>query len=451
MRKIGFVLVVLLSTTLSQAQTKLSMADAIQMCLKNNFDILIEDKNIEAAVLNNKWSEAGMFPTFSLNLSNQNGINDNSNNPFTFQPGITSNISVTPSINMEWNLFNGLSVFRNKERLVRLENQTRGNSMLVIENSIHSLIKAYYQAVLNQMKVGLMKEILNFSKEKVKYFEIKSEVGTSNSIDVLQFKTQLYTDSMNLELLRLNYRNSLRNMNMMMGIPIDSMFVLTDSLTKDLPAVTYDRLAELMYSSNQNLKNQYINLELQQTNTKLSGSMLYPTLSFQASAAPNWGWFRSFDVDSIMSTSSINYNFGFNLRYTIFNNWKNKRAYKVGKIQEEIAQIRIEDMELELDNNLKNQIDSYDQRRRMESLSFQNAEYSKAVWEMGQEQYNMGSISSFDLTTLRNNYLNTLVNYFDNLYNLVDSYTELYKMTGGIVRAVEEKREINPVSPSDGK
>lgn len=428
------------------SQEPLSLGEAVQVCLKNNYDIQIEAKNIEAAEMNNKWSEAGMFPTFFFNLSNNYTVMDNRENPFTFQPGVTSNIGITPSLNMEWTLFGGLRVFRTKERLVRLENQSRGNSMLIIENTIFNLIRAYYQAVVNQMKVDIMEDVLSFSKEKVAYYKVKSEIGTSNSIDVLQFESQMFTDSMNLELLRLNYRNSIRNMNMMMGLPIDTVFVLTDSLSKDLPDVNYDKLAELTFSSNQNLKNQYINLELQESNRKLLGSALYPTLTFSASASPNFGWFRSLEVDTALFTQSINYNFGFNLRYTIFNNWKNKRAFKVGKIQEEIAQIRIDDMKLELENNLKTQIDSYRQRKTMESLSRTNATYSRRVWEMGKEQFNKGVISSIDLTTLRNAYLNALSGYFDNLYNLVDTYTELYKISGGIVRAVEEDREIIPTS-----
>lgn len=446
MRNIVMTILAIFSLSIGLTQGEMSLSEAIQVCLNNNFDIRIESKSIEAAEMNNKWSEAGMFPTFSINVSNNYGIQDNTDNPFTFQPGVSSNIGITPSINMDWNLFNGLSVIRNKQRLVRIENQTKGNSMLVVENTIFNLIRAYYQAVLNQMKVGLMEDVLDFSREKSEYYKEKSKIGVANSIDVLQFESQMYTDSMSLELLRLNYRNAIRNMNMMMGLPIDTMYALSDSLTKNLPDVGYEELSELMYSSNQNLKNQYINLELQQTNTKLQGSALYPSLSFQASAAPNFGWFRSQNVDSSLYTQSINYQFGFNLRYTIFNNWKSKRAFKVGKIQEEIAQLRIEDMELELDNNLRNQLDSYNQRRKLESLSYINAQYSEKVWKLGKEQFDRGVITSIDLTTLRNAYLNSLVNYFDNLYNLVDTYSELYKITGGIVRAVNENREVNPTS-----
>lgn len=446
MRKLIIIVAIFGYSTFSFTQAKMSMSEAIETCLKNNFDILIEAKNIEAAQMNNKWSEAGLFPTFTLNVGNNYGIQDNTDNPFTFQPGVSSNVGITPSINMEWNLFSGMRVIRNKKRLVRLENQTKGNSMLVIENTIFNLIRAYYQAVVNQMKVELMEDVLAFSKEKAEYYKEKSKIGVANSIDVLQFESQMYTDSMSLVVLRLNYRNAIRNMNMMMGLPIDTMYSLSDSLTKNLPEVGYEELSELMYSSNQNLKNQYINLELQQTNTKLQGSALYPSLSFSASAAPNFGWFRSQSIDSALYTQSVNYQFGFNLRYTIFNNWKNKRAFKVGKIQEEIAQIRIDDMELELDNNLRGQLDSYNQRRKLESLSFLNADYSEKVWMLGKEQFDRGVITSIDLTTLRNAYLNALVNYFDNLYNLVDSYTELYKITGGIVRAVEEKREVDPTT-----
>lgn len=92
MKKLLIIILTLSVYGTSSAQQPLSLSDAVQLCLKNNFDILIESKNMEISQMNNKWSEAGLFPTFFFNLSNNYTIMDNRENPFTFQPGVTSNL-----------------------------------------------------------------------------------------------------------------------------------------------------------------------------------------------------------------------------------------------------------------------------------------------------------------------------------------------------------------------
>ena len=88
-----------------------------------------------------------------------------------------------------------------------------------------------------------------------------------------------------------------------------------------------------MFASNSNLRNQYIGLELQQSATSLQRSFLYPTLSFQAGVNPGWSKIREIKDGNVnISTTNLSYYGNFNLRYTLFNNWKNQRAVEVSKI-----------------------------------------------------------------------------------------------------------------------
>ena len=49
----------------SQEQETLSLSDAIQVGLANNFDIQVEELNVEIAKNNNNWGAAGRWPTIS--------------------------------------------------------------------------------------------------------------------------------------------------------------------------------------------------------------------------------------------------------------------------------------------------------------------------------------------------------------------------------------------------
>lgn len=433
------------SAQVSDSLKSLSLADAITYALDNNYQVQISKLNEEIANKNNKWSEAGLYPTFTLNGGLYNQIQDNSNNPFTFQPGKTWSMQVNPTINMDWTVFSGLGVKFTKQRLEQLETQTKGNSMVVIENTIHQVMLAYYSALLQKTKLDLISENLDFSRKQVAYYELKKEFNQSNSLDLLQFQNQYYTDSSNYVMQEYAYRNATRNLNLLMIQPIDQMYELTDKMPADDQLFDYSSVKELTLNNNQNLKNQFINLELQKTNTQYSKSFLYPVISVSANAGPSWGWFRQLGDPppgqeiTTLKTQSINYGLNLNLRYTIFNNWKSKRAVAVSKIQEEIAEKNIEEMKFSLENNLSNFYELYQNRKQLKDVQEKNIDYSQRVYELGIDQFKSNLINSIQLTQLKNNRQNALMAYYESRYNLIETYLEIYKISGAIVQKYEAR------------
>ena len=152
----------------------------------------IASKQLEIAEKNNKWSEAGLFPTVDLAATLGNSIIDNTNNPFTFTPGILASRQINPSINANWNLFAGLAVKMSKQRLEQLEDQSHGNAMILIENTASDVLKAYYNTLIQEMRLELLSEVYQLSKKQVAYEEIKKEYGQTNSLALMQLNNQLF-------------------------------------------------------------------------------------------------------------------------------------------------------------------------------------------------------------------------------------------------------------------
>ncbi len=419
----------------TNAQRDLSATEAVAIALENNFQIQIANRQSDISELNNTWGQAGAFPTVTLTVAQSNTIQDNTSNPFTFTPGIILNQSLTPSLSANWNIFSGFAVRISKERLEQLESQSANNAMAVVEATIQDVLKAYYAAQLQKERVNLFQKIYGISKERVAYYELKEQFSSSNSLEIMQFKNQLLTDSSNLLMQEMSHKNAMRNLLLLMN---DTTLVAEDlTLTDDLNIgeITLDMNAaiEEMLSNNNNLKNQYISLELQRNNTELQRSFLYPTLSFQAGVNPNWSHVREIKDNTFeASIYSLSYYGNFNLRYTLFNNWKTKRAVEVSKIQEEITTLSIESMENTLTITLKNLLELYELRSQLVAISEQNIEYAEKTFLLAKDRFQMGTINSIDLATIQTNYQNTLITHYENVFNRLDTYLEIYKMTGKI-------------------
>lgn len=121
-----------------------------------------------------------------------------------------------------------------------------------------------------------------------------------------------------------------------------------------------------------------------------------------------------------------------NLRYTLFNNWKNKRAVEVSKIQEQIAELKVENMKKTLSSTLQNLIDLYRVRTQLVTISKENVIYAEKAYKLAEDRYNLGTINSIDLASFQMTYQNTTIQHYENLFNRMDTYLEIYKMSGKI-------------------
>lgn len=418
----------------SFGQIELSATDAVVIALENNYQILIAEKQQEISEMNNKWSEAGAFPTVDLSISQNNTIQDNTNNPFTFTPGIILSQGGNPSVNVNYNIFTGFAVKMSKQRLEQLEVQSANNAMTVIESTIQDVLKAYFTAQVQKERLSLFETVLEQSRKRKEYYKLKDKYSSTNSLELLQFENQYLTDSTNYLIQKISLDNAYRNLRLIMNDG-DSTgqkdYVLTDQLVAEIPPISFDEAYADMLENNSNLKGQYIGLELQKTATELQKSFLYPTLSFQMGVQPSWSKLRDLSNSNLnISTQNLTYYGNFNLRYTLFNNFKNKRAVEVSRIQEEIAELNIESITQTLENTLRNLVELFDARNNLVMISQQNLDYATRAYEMAEKRFKTGALNSIDLMTFQSNYESTMIQHYENLFNRLDTYLEIHKLTG---------------------
>ncbi|MDG1776409.1 MAG: TolC family protein [Crocinitomicaceae bacterium] len=431
--KINSIIALLFICSSSFGQRELSATDAVFTALENNYQLLISEKQTDIAKKNNRWSEAGLFPTVDLVVAQNNTIQDNTNNPFTFTPGIILSQSINPSLSLNWNIFSGFRVKMSKQRLEQLETQSSNNATAVIENTIQDVLKAYYTAQLQNNRKVLFLDIMATSRKRFKYYELKEKYSSSNSLELLQFRNQYLTDSTNYLMQDISCKNAMRNLTLLMNDTTETDFILTDAIDLVIGDVNFNDAEHEMFANNQNLKNQYISLELQHTQTGLQRSFLYPTLSFQAGVNPGWSNLRELkDGNLEIETQNLSYYGNLNLRYTLFNNWKNKRAVEVSKIQEQIAELKVENMKKTLSSTLQNLIDLYRVRTQLVTISKENVIYAEKAYKLAEDRYNLGTINSIDLASFQMTYQNTTIQHYENLFNRMDTYLEIYKMSGKI-------------------
>lgn len=448
-----------------QAQDTLSLARAISIGLKNNFDVQIEQLNIEIAKNNNTWGQAGRYPTITF-AGNQNNsvIQRKPANPFAVA-GRSISDNITGQIDAQFVLFDGYSIRTTKQRLDQLEQLSYGNSAFVIETTLQSIILGYYQALLEKERLHILENNMSFSKERYDYVKLRKELGGAITFDVLQEQNNYLTDSANVLLQGIVYKNSLRQLNLLLNENLQKTFELVDSLEYKHESYVYEELRAKMVSSNTNLRNQYLNQEILRSNTKIQRSDMYPTVALNvggngsldqlnANFRSNTGNLVDNTVGFVNKDTSMpvintvnetalraltqngnSYGGYANLsvRFNLFNGGQIKRAIENSKVQEKIAELNTDQLKLSLENDLLANYDMYNLRNQLVSISLTKLEVADLNLDLANERYRNGALSAIDLRIVQENARNAGLDAYLAIFNSIFSKIGLIRLTGGLV------------------
>ena len=436
------VLLLLLFGVPTFAQENLSLAQAIARCLQNNYQIKIAVANKEVASNNNTWGNAGKYPAITFVASEANNLMKQVPvNPFLLG-GVLMTGNLNSQIDLGWTIFNGYRVSIQKNYLEKLTYLSEGNVQLVIQAQIQSLIMAYNLAIFEKEKLNVRQKVLQLSKHRLLYVEAKKAYGQANSFDYLHEKNGLLSDSSQLILQELSYANALKNINLFMGEEVNAKFLITDTLSYSNKSFQYADLESKLLENNQHLKNQLLNEALMKTNTSLAKTQLYPSLTLNTGVNSNINSLTGIRLpdpqfQTYEGRTAFGYSYGaylnLNLRYTIFNGGQVKRNIQNALVQEKIASLTLQELQISAKNSLNKTLDQYNFRKLLVNIAQENLSTANLNIQMAEERYKSGLLNSVEIRTVQLNYLSIALNKLDAVLDVIEAETELLRLTGGIV------------------
>lgn len=432
MRKISILLIFSLLVTALYSQDKMSLGEAIERGLENNYQIKIFDKRVEQAKLMNNWGAVGRYPSVNLAV-NLNNKFDNADSRVVvgIRDEWTTN-TLYPNINARWTLFNGYGINISKEKLDLLETYSEGNAGVIIENTIQSIILGYYQVKLEQEKLEVMTTVKTLSSDRYNYVMQKFDLGSSVTYDVLQAKNAYLNDSSNYLFQQLNVKNANLNLNLLLGEESTTHYELSDDLYMVAETYQLSDLLDKMLSDNKTLQNQYINQEILKKEVAFKKSSLFPVVSL-STGFDHFNFRTKYSGQDASFTNSYDFYANVSLSFNLFNGGNTRRAIENAQIDERIGELTLEEMQLQLKNVLANLFDLFSIRKQLYEVSEANLESAELNLKLSNDKFKAGVINSFNFRDVQLLYLNVATQKLESMYNLIDTHTELVRLTGGII------------------
>lgn len=430
-KKIIFSLVMLLSCTALQvvAQEKLSLQQAIEIALQNNYDIRLVGNDVQIAKNNVNLGNAGLLPrvdaSFSEGGGRQNTTRTQSNGNQQTLTGVR-NTNMSYGVALGWTIFDGLQMFTNYERLKELQKLGEVNAKAVVLTTISNVVNAYYTVSKEQQLVVARDSALDVSKLRLRIANNKLSIGRGSKLDVLAATVDYNTDTA-AYLQEINLlKNAKVGLNQVMARTLETDFSTDNTITID-HTLDYAVLSTQMEQLNPGLQNAFINKKVAELNLKQVKGQRYPVIGvnggyeFQKSASPT-----GFNTQQ----RANGFTYGLTASVNIFNGFLQRQNERNAKIQISSSELSLEKTRQDIGAQLLASYQDYSTSLSLLSVEKNNVDVARQNLDITLEKYRLGSIAPLELREAQRNSIDAISRYLEAQYQAKLTEISLKEISG---------------------
>ena len=415
----------------------ITLEEAIDIALKENFDIQLAKNQLRIAENNNTVGNAGLLPRLDLNGGYEYSSNSTKTefaNPEL--PPIEATGAVTQVMNanavVSYNLFSG---GRRVNTLRQLENDQYVGELQLrasMELTILNVMDQYLNAVARLEELDLRRESVNISQDRYQRAREGYNFGTFSKVELLNAEVDLRNDSTSLIDARLRYQNALRTLNNVMGIDPDSVFQVADIIDYR-ENLNLGELIDQALLRNSNYLIARADITASDLDIEIARANYFPSLDMSGGYSYNNA---DYDANFITTSRNNGWNAGVTLSYNIFNGGNTRRAERNARILNENSQVRLERTENQLKTDLLTTFNAYETNKELLDLNIRNLELAEANYERSQEAFTTGEITGLQLREAQLNLLSARFSVIQLRIQTKVSEINLYYLSGTLVEPV---------------
>ena len=385
----------LVSIASLQAQEILTLEKTLALAATQNPQIQSAGILVEIAKNNEDTGASGLYPRISATGS---GGYSNNNTRLEFaqanQPPIevdgAQSYTYSAGIGMTYTLFDGLgNVYTLRQRQAE-HDRSLVDFQIAFEGVMSTCINQYYEVASLQLLNDINSENLNISLDRFKREEIRAEMGTSSSFDLLSAKVDLSNDSLSVVQSQTELRLAKRNLNRTIGRMAEIDFQTnTDVELAVLPEI--DALLADVENSNAALTRARQESRISEYANKAAGSEFWPQLDLNAGYNYNA---QENEVGLLLFNQTQGANAGLNLRWDLFNGNVNYIRKANAKLNIQNANIQLADQELGLRQQVMNAKDLHQNALFSLQIAIRNVKTADLSFRRATELYNLGQIDN---------------------------------------------------------
>ena len=418
----------------AQAQTSLSLQQAINNALTRNLQIKQAALNEAIDGENLKQARLNMLP--SLSASPQVGVNfgrglDVSSYQYVNQRVVNFNGSLSSQVV----LFAG-GLMRNQILASKMQLEVDKSNTAKLKNDLVLNVVTTYLSILNYQELYKASvQQVAIATETLDKVQKNFDVGNNTLADLSQAKATVATADLNQTTAQNQLDMAMLALKQYMEMDASTPVTITiPDVSKMALNNAYDAQAVYSQAVNQNpdVKLAMQQLQVAMQNVKVAQSNYYPTLSLFGSLGSNYsdarknstsyltGAFQTIGVVSgsntpvlspVYATNYTNYPFtdqlkdnfnqsvGISLQIPLFNKWTAHTSVQKAKLNQQIAQLNAQVAKNTLNKTVNQAVLDYRAAIRKYASAQQTYEANKDAFNVTQQRYGVGLVNALDYNT----------------------------------------------------
>ena len=415
------------------SQELLTLQQAIETGLMNNYSILLQKNEALISKNNNTLGNAGFLPSLVLSAAQSNTINTTHQEQFS---GTTKDIAnaqnntLNIGAQLNWTLFDGMNMFVQKKMLGVLEDLGENGSRIAIEGTLSDITMTYYEIIQLRQLVRVARDAVALSVQRKKIAEAKLALGAGSELMLLQSTVDLNADSTMLIRQMVLLTNTYVDMNRLLVRDVTFPFEIYDTIHLSYPQ-PLDSLIKKALAQNTQLKAARLNQGLSRLGVRQAESDRYPQLN--VNAGYSYGTLNS-QTGFLKSNQSFGPSYGFSLSYTLFNGFNTNRAIKNAKILMNSGEIMVQDTEEELRSGLLKLHNQFRASLAVVQMQLSNVGVAQENVNIAFEKYKLGSINDVELREIQKKLIDAEYDLISAQFEAKKSEIELNRLSGDLLK-----------------
>jgi outer membrane protein len=389
----------------AQAQQVLTLEEAVKIALQNNYDIRLAKNDLKVDQANVAIGNAGMLPTVTANVVDNNGIQNASQ---TRTDGTQTSLdnaknnSLNLGVGLDWTVFDGFRMFARYDQLKELQKLGETQLKLTIITKVRDVNETYYDLVQQQQQLAALDTTLVISRQRLELAQNRFTIGKASKLEVLNAQVDLNTDITNMLKQKDTYQKTKVTLNQILARDPQTDYKVVDNIVvnKDLQLV---ELTNLAVSQNPQLQAQIVNKRVSELQLKQVKAGRFPTV--RVNTGYNFAETQS-SIGFTSQTSARGLTYGFTASMNIFDGFFQNRNEKIAKLGIENAQIAIEQQQNTLSSQLVSAFQTYQTNIQLSELEDKNEDIAKQNLDITLEKFRIGTITTFEFRTAQLNFVN---------------------------------------------
>lgn len=420
-------------TLFAQVGDNLTLQEAIEIGLRNNYSILISKNETDIAENNASLGNAGFLPTVDATASANKTIYDTrqefANGDVSDRQGAKTN-SINAAVSLNWTVFDGFNHFASYKQLRTQKDIGDINSKITVENTVADIIDAYNNIIQQQQLLTALKDAILISKERNAIAESKYKIGAGSRLEWNRAKVDLIADSSAYLRQEVLWENSKIELNRILARGSKVQFSIADSIHIN-GGLVYEDLQQTAQEQNNLLNLAQKNIRLARLRLSEVRSEWLPAITLNvgydySKTESNAGFF--------LFNRNRRFNYGASLQWNLFDGMNTLRKSENARIDIRNQELEYKDMTTLVEADLSKTYKSYEVSLGVVKLEQENVQLARQNVDIALEQFRLGAITSVDLREVQNNFVDSETRFIVAQLEAKLAETELLRLSGELVQ-----------------